>query len=100
MYEILNQDNDLEFIEEFKGNDMCIVYGSAWIDDMHIVADFINTSAKKLKHIIAPHHIDNKTVTSFEKLIQNKKIAHFTEKDGLDLASCDVLIIKHYWLIN
>jgi 3-deoxy-D-manno-octulosonic-acid transferase len=46
---------------------MCVVYGSIWINDLKVIAEFINTSTDIL-HIIAPHDISSNNILSINKL--------------------------------
>ncbi|NQY04867.1 MAG: 3-deoxy-D-manno-octulosonic acid transferase [Flavobacteriaceae bacterium] len=93
VYEILQQNNTLEFIESFKQHSDCIVYGSTWKEDHEVISDFINSS-QDIKHIIAPHHIDEHAVKDITDRIPNKRIALFSEKDSLNLEEYDVFIIN------
>src|SRR5690606_35815651 len=54
----LEQDNHLEFIKEFKNNQLCVVVGSSWPEDDEMLVKFINKHASSnVKYIIAPHNI-------------------------------------------
>src|SRR5699024_3638669 len=53
----LELDNHLDFIEEFKNNQLCIVAGSTWPEDENILLAYRNKASKEVKFIIAPHEI-------------------------------------------
>ena len=88
---ILEQDNSLEFIKQFKNNTTTIVIGSSWPKDENLFINFINES-KNLKFIIAPHNINKNQIQEFSRKIQ-KKIVLFSEKENENLPNFDVFII-------
>jgi 3-deoxy-D-manno-octulosonic-acid transferase len=54
---ILEKDNHLDFVTEFKNNQLTIVVGSSWPKDEKILVDYINSMTHQVKFIIAPHNI-------------------------------------------
>jgi 3-deoxy-D-manno-octulosonic-acid transferase len=50
---ILERDNSLDFIEQFKDQKTTIVIGSSWPKDEAILVDYINSAPKDLKFIIS-----------------------------------------------
>lgn len=91
VYKILNQNNALDFITEFKNNQYTVVAGSTWKEDEELLANYINNS-KEEKFIIAPHNIDADGVLKLKSRI-NKKVVLFSEKEGKSLSEYDVFII-------
>lgn len=89
--EILERDNDLSFIEEFKNDTITVVAGSSWPKDESMLIDFINSS-KSTKFIIAPHNIKPEQIEQLQKSI-TKKTVLFSEKEGKTLSDYDVFII-------
>nr|WP_314560589.1 glycosyltransferase N-terminal domain-containing protein [uncultured Capnocytophaga sp.] len=93
--EILERDNHLDFIQQFKGNSLCVVFGSSWPADEDIYLQYINTCKENVKFIIAPHNINPVEIA----VLKNNKqkldcsVALFSEKDSLNLADYEVLII-------
>jgi 3-deoxy-D-manno-octulosonic-acid transferase len=47
----------LDFVTEFKNNQLTIVVGSSWPKDEKILVDYINSMTHQVKFIIAPHNI-------------------------------------------
>ena len=94
----LNQNNTLDFIEEFKQDQLCLVAGSTWPEDEAILGHYINTAPENLKFIIAPHNIKPNQINAFVKTL-NKKAALFSEKADKDLSSYQVLIIDAIGLL-
>nr|WP_313795283.1 glycosyltransferase N-terminal domain-containing protein [uncultured Allomuricauda sp.] len=96
--EILGQENSLDFMNSFKGNDLCLVAGSTWPEDEEIIIDFINTSQKTIKYVIAPHTIKPAHIEKIEVGI-TKKTIRFSNK-GNDLPNCEVIIIDTIGLLT
>ena len=93
---ILNRDNALEFIEEFKDKSLTIVVGSSWPKDELLLVPYINSS-KNVKFIIAPHNIKTEQIQSLKNSISKKTILFseldFTASNPINLAGFDVFII-------
>jgi 3-deoxy-D-manno-octulosonic-acid transferase len=91
VYEILQQDNALGFIAEFKNNQYTVVAGSTWKEDEELLVNYINQSESE-KFIIAPHNINAKEIELLKKAI-NKKVVLYSEKEGKNLSEFDVFIV-------
>lgn len=89
---ILERDNSLDFISEFKNNTLTVVVGSSWPKDEGLLVDFINQTSEKVKFIIAPHNIKMDQIQGLKNSI-SKKVVLFSEKSTKNLADFDVLII-------
>jgi 3-deoxy-D-manno-octulosonic-acid transferase len=89
---ILEKDNSLEYISQFKNNRLTIVVGSSWPKDEDLLLDFINKNEFNVKFIIAPHNIKNGQIALLKNEI-TKKTVLFSEIEGKNLADFDVFII-------
>ncbi|MCF6131057.1 3-deoxy-D-manno-octulosonic acid transferase [Flavobacterium wongokense] len=89
---ILERDNSLDFIKQFKNNTITIVIGSSWPKDESLLVDYINQPNEKVKFIIAPHNIKPDQIQELKNSISKKTIL-FSEKENVDLSSFDVLIV-------
>ncbi|TDE47123.1 3-deoxy-D-manno-octulosonic acid transferase [Flavobacterium rhamnosiphilum] len=89
---ILEKDNSLDFISQFKDNTLTIVVGSSWPKDENLLVDFINSNTLNVKFIIAPHNIKEEQIQLLKNSI-TKKTVLFSEKEGQNLADFDVFII-------
>ena len=90
---ILEKDNTLNFIAEFKDNKITIVVGSSWPKDEEIIAQYINEySNENVKFIIAPHNIKAEQIAKLKALI-TKPTALFSEKENQSLSDQQVFII-------
>lgn len=92
-------DNSLPFVEEFKGESICVVCGSTWPEDEAVLLDYINTAPENVKFIIAPHNIHTEKIGSFAKKLTKKVILH-SKKDSVNIAHYDVLIIDCIGLLT
>jgi 3-deoxy-D-manno-octulosonic-acid transferase len=89
---ILEKDNSLDFIQEFKNDALTIVIGSSWPKDEELLVNYINSTNHKAKFIIAPHTINASQISNLKSQI-SKKTVLFSEKDGANLSEADVFII-------
>ena len=89
---ILERDNSLDFIEQFKDNKTTIVIGSSWPKDEELLINYINQSSEEIKFIIAPHNIKEEQISNLKSQI-TKKTVLFSEKNDIDLSNFNVFII-------
>lgn len=90
---ILEKDNTLDFIAEFKDNKITVVVGSSWPKDEEIIAQYINEySNENVKFIIAPHNIKAEQIANLRALI-TKPTVLFSEKEHQSLSDQQVFII-------
>ncbi|MBU3681203.1 MAG: 3-deoxy-D-manno-octulosonic acid transferase [Flavobacterium sp.] len=89
---ILEKDNLLDFISEFKNETPTIVVGSSWPKDEGLLVDYLNQSVHPLKWIIAPHNIKPEQINSLKQSIRKKTVL-FSERESKNLADYDVFII-------
>lgn len=89
---ILERDNSLDFIVQFKADKTTIVIGSSWPKDEELLIDYINNSAENVKFIIAPHNIKLEQIQELKKAITKKTIL-FSEKDTVDVSNYSVFVI-------
>jgi 3-deoxy-D-manno-octulosonic-acid transferase len=86
---IVERDNRLDFIEEFKNNSLTIVVGSSWPKDEELLVHFINQSPENIKFIIAPHNIKPEQIVELQKSITKKSILY------TDLFPAQTLHVTH-----
>lgn len=90
--DILNQNNDLEFICKFKNKQPTIVIGSSWPKDEALLLKYINNAPENIKFIIAPHNIKVDQIENLKKNLSKKTIL-FSEKDKKNVTDFSVFII-------
>jgi 3-deoxy-D-manno-octulosonic-acid transferase len=100
VYEILKQDNHLDFITEFVADKTVFVAGSTWAEDEKLLTDYANKHQNKaLKIIIAPHNINTKAIFNLKNSFKQKTLL-FSEKEGKNTADYDILIIDTVGLLS
>lgn len=96
---ILERDNKLDYIENFKNNQPVIVFGSSWPKDEVLIAEYINQAPENVKFIIAPHNIKADQIAELKSQITKSTIL-FSEKENKDLSKYDVFIIDTIGLLT
>lgn len=89
---ILERDNTLDFIAEFKNNKTTVVAGSTWPKDEELLIEFINSNSTNTKYIIAPHNIKQDQIQQLKNSC-TKKVVLYSEKEGKNLNDYDLFII-------
>ncbi|PVX45301.1 3-deoxy-D-manno-octulosonic-acid transferase [Flavobacterium sp. 103] len=89
---ILEKDNALDFIAQFKNNKTTIVIGSSWPKDETLLSEYINLCTHDVKFIIAPHNIKPEQIKQLQNSI-TKKTVLFSEKENKDLSQFEVFIV-------
>ncbi|MET3026433.1 glycosyltransferase N-terminal domain-containing protein [Flavobacterium sp. UW10123] len=89
---ILERDNQLDYVENFKNNQPTIVIGSSWPKDDVLIAEYINQAPENVKFIIAPHNIKPDQISDLLSKI-TKPTVLFSEKENKDLSTYNVFII-------
>ena len=99
VFEILEQNNELSFMNNFKGESICLVSGSTWPEDEKILIDYINSVKSSVKFVIAPHEIKP---THIEGIIDalNKKTVCYSKMDDSNLEDFEVLVIDTIGLLT
>ena len=96
----LEQNNTLDFIEEFLQGKTCMVIGSSWSEDEELLVTYINKNLSNgVKYIIAPHNIKTNQIESFKINIKTKTIL-FSEKENQNLSEFSVFIIDTIGLLS
>lgn len=100
VYSQLEIDNTLDFVREFKNNQLCVVAGSTWPEGERLLIDFINSeTSKNVKFIIAPHDIKTDRIKQIQEKITSKSIL-FSDKKDKDLSNYQVFIIDTIGILS
>ncbi|WP_437397508.1 3-deoxy-D-manno-octulosonic acid transferase [Flagellimonas lutimaris] len=97
--EILKRNNQLDFMDSFKNNQLCLVAGSTWPEDEEILIDHINNTEEKVKFVIAPHEIKPAHIEKITSALQKRTIL-YSEIDNQNLKDFDILIIDTIGLLT
>ena len=93
VFEIVNQDNQLHFLDNFKNNQYTLVAGSTWPDDEKLLINYINKRASsEEKFIIAPHHINPIAIQKLQKDLLAKSVL-FSNYAQNELKNAQVFIV-------
>ncbi|GAB2765886.1 3-deoxy-D-manno-octulosonic acid transferase [Salinimicrobium soli] len=95
----LEQDNELEFISDFKNGKTCVVAGSTWPEDEELLVNFINNSPNTVKFIIAPHTLNPSKLAALRSALKTRTV-FYSEKEGKNLASYQVFVIDTIGLLS
>jgi len=95
----LKINNNLNFIETFKQDKLCVVAGSTWPEDESLLINFINNDTSNTKFVIAPHNIKSGQISSLKSKLQKTSIL-YSEKDTLDVSNAKVFIIDTIGLLS
>ncbi|MBH45333.1 MAG: 3-deoxy-D-manno-octulosonic acid transferase [Flavobacteriaceae bacterium] len=83
VYKMSRQNNKLELMEDFTAGKKCFVAGSTWPEDYDIMEHLFEKETR-LKVVIAPHEVDQKSIEKLEKHISvdcAKWSSYSSEKD-------------------
>lgn len=96
----LTTNNTLDFIETFKGNNICFVAGSTWPEDEKLLLQYINNNpSDKVKYVIAPHEIHESHISSLTKKLKVPYVL-YSQMVVEKLATSKVLIIDTIGLLS
>ena len=97
--EILERDNTLSFMTQFKGEHNCIVAGSTWPEDEELLLAAIQNASDSVKFVIAPHDIKEEHIQKLHAS-STKKTILYSEMEQQDLSNYQVLIIDTIGLLT
>jgi len=97
--EILERDNSLPFMEQFKGNSLCLVMGSTWPEDESLIAHYLHETSTSLKIVLAPHNIKEGHLKKLKETIPGK-LVFFSEINDLDISEYQVLVLDTIGLLT
>ena len=92
------QPNQPSLIKKFKGKNKVIIAGSSWLKEEKIIAEYIHSSNKDFKFIIAPHDISPNRIKEIEKLLSNNYIK-YSEANYDSISSYQTLIIDNIGIL-
>ncbi|TYA75053.1 3-deoxy-D-manno-octulosonic acid transferase [Seonamhaeicola marinus] len=100
VYSQLQQDNNLNFIDSFKDNKLCIVAGSTWPEGEKLITAYINSfKDKDVKFIIAPHNIKDAQIKNLSEKLEVSTVL-YSNKDTANLSTAKVFIIDTIGILS
>ncbi len=80
--QIVHQNNQLDFMDQFKGNSKLIVVGSSWPKDEELFLSLINEKLKAdWKILFAPHNLHEKEIEAFTSKL-NVSVVKFSDLEN------------------
>ena len=93
VHEILNENNQLDFIHEFKDDKYTLVAGSTWKEDEALLVHYINHKASpEEKFIIAPHNVEENGIARLKKELQVPAVL-YSQREDKSLKDFQVFIV-------
>ena len=94
------QNNEIKYLNDFKGNKKCFVAGSTWQKDESLIIKFINSYKKNdVCVVIAPHQINLNRISKLKQLITKKTIL-MSELAKSNATNPEVIIIDSIGLLT
>ena len=100
VYAIAQQQVELPFAADFKGDSKLLVAGSSWQPDEQVLAEVFPKIKNNYKLLIAPHVIDKEHINFIKNLFKEEKVLCYSEMDGKNLAEYNVLIVDTIGLLS
>ena len=98
--EILDRNNELDFMNLFKQNHFCFVAGSTWTEDESLIIEYINKCSHPIKFVLAPHTMKNNHIQEIKQSINKPVICYSDLNDTIILSDYDVIIIDTIGLLT
>ncbi len=85
-------------ISNFKSSEICVVFGSTWVEDYELILKKIN-SLRNTKIIIAPHKVDTNSIDLLTKKLKINylKLSNYNSKNN---SKTNLLIIDSVGLLS
>lgn len=90
--EILDRDNSLDFMADFKQDKTLLVCGSTWPADEQLLMDYLNSTPLDFKVVIAPHNIKQGAIDQLVARIE-KKVVKYSDRAIADLKQAQILVL-------
>jgi 3-deoxy-D-manno-octulosonic-acid transferase len=91
---------ELDLIKKFKADKKIIIGGSTWQPEEKILCDYISSSDKDFKYIIAPHDVSKTHITEIEKLLGDKaNYIKYSNATAENISNYAILIIDNIGIL-
>ncbi|HEX8061072.1 MAG TPA: glycosyltransferase N-terminal domain-containing protein [Cyclobacteriaceae bacterium] len=98
VYEITGSNEKILAAGQFKADEKVMVVGSAWAEDIEVLAPFINETP--IKFIIAPHEITEEFLSEIEKAVVGKTVRFSKTAGEAELGSAKLLLIDNVGMLS
>lgn len=93
--QIYEQKKDIDLVKRFTENQITMVCGSVWKQDMAVLIPFIN-SHPTWKFVIAPHEINKQEILHYQQTIKGKSVC-YSEHENV---AAQVLFIDNVGMLS
>ncbi len=93
---IADRAENVEVVEQFKGDARLFVAGSTWAPDEDILLPLIKANPD-VKFVVAPHEMDERRI---ERILHETKAVRYTQCEGVELSDKQVLILDTVGLLS
>ncbi|MBR0076951.1 MAG: 3-deoxy-D-manno-octulosonic acid transferase [Bacteroidales bacterium] len=100
VFAIAQQQAELPFAADFKGDKKLLVAGSSWQPDESVLAEIFPKIKNSYKLLIAPHVIDKEHINTIKNLFKEEKAICYSEISGKNLAEYNILIVDTIGLLS
>jgi len=94
---LVDQTEEIAIAKKFKAGQKTLVIGSCWPEDLDLLAPFINENSYQLKFIIAPHEINESSLSFVEKALTVSTVRYSRADDSVE--NCSVLLIDNVGML-
>ncbi|MDF1672725.1 MAG: glycosyltransferase N-terminal domain-containing protein [Vicingaceae bacterium] len=90
----------IPLIEKFKADKKIIVAGSSWQPEEKILCDYISSSDKEFKYIIAPHNVSKPHIAEIEKLLgDSTNFIKYSDATEENITQHTILIVDNIGIL-
>jgi len=86
----IEQDNSLDFMDEFTDGKLTVVFGSSWPEDEVLFLDYVNAHPE-IKFVIAPHIIEDDMMKALIEKLDHNVVRYSNGKENLREANVFIL---------
>lgn len=94
---VAEEARELPVVARFCGHDRVMVLGSVWSSDMELLEPFILKEYRQTKFIIAPHNLDESTITGLLKLPLSVKYSLLEQLHDADVR---ILVVDNMGMLS
>lgn len=99
VFAIASQARELPQIADFVKGDPCLVAGSVWESDMHVLVLAVNALGQRIKMIIAPHEIKTEEIENWRKQLKGSSVLYSEFSKGIHI-DADYLFIDNIGMLS
>lgn len=99
VYKNAQNPNTPLLIKEFVADKKVIILGSSWSIEEKLIVEFIQSSKKDFKFIIAPHDIKKNRINSIENLLKGTNFIKYSEANINNISKHEVLVIDNIGIL-